>query len=75
MQLLGIHVNSELELCLQCNFLNFKDCDAAFVCQISFMLPFHLRFFLVSGKFFFFVAIQVVLYPLSDNFLHLSFTL
>jgi hypothetical protein len=75
MQLLGIHVHLEFELCLKSNLRDLKDSDSALFSQVSIMLPLHLSFFLVSCQLFFLVAIQVILDALSHDFFDIPLAL
>ena len=72
MQLLGVHIDFKLQLRLQCNLLNLEHSHSTLFLQVSFMLAFHLGFFLVTSQLLFFVAVQMVLDALCNYFLHFS---
>ena len=70
MELLGIHVHFELQLCCQWYVFDLEDSDLALISQISLMLPLHLGFFLIPCEFISLVPLQVVLHSLRDDLLH-----
>ena len=72
MQLLGVHIDFKLQLRLQCNLLNLEHSHSTLFLQVSFMLAFHLGFFLVTSQLLFFVAVQMILDALGNYFLNFS---
>ena len=75
MQLLSIHINFELELSLQCDIGDLKNCYTALLFEISLRLPFPFCFSTFSCEFVRLISILMVFFSLSNYLLNFLFTL